>query len=53
MKTVKVGIFQKNEDSMGKIVRFLSNPDNSKEFSLKMNRDKAINETNFNRREQL
>lgn len=44
MKTVKVRIFRKNEDSMSKIVRFLSNPDNSKEFSLKMNRDKAIND---------
>lgn len=44
MKTVKVRIFQKNEDSFGEIVQFLSNPDNSKEFLLKMNRDKIINE---------
>ena len=44
MKTVKVRIFQKNEDSLDEIVQFLSNPENSREFYLKMNRDKLINE---------
>jgi len=44
MKRVKVIIFQKNEDSLDEIVQFLSNPENSKEFYLKMNRDKFINE---------